>query len=122
MLTTCLDVLKTVAERYERATRLARNETSQKCVYAHHLNGVGCAIGCLLAPEIADLLDSLGGEGIHRIYRLPAVKYHINQVVDVNAVGVDNLTAIQNMHDQATDVDDFRSKLNTEIAQWEGKS
>lgn len=119
MLTTYLDVLKTVAERYEHATRLARNNDSQKCVYAHHLNDVGCAIGCLLAPEIADLLESLGGGGVQRIYRLPAVKYHIDQAIDVGAVGIDNLTVLQNMHDQATDVDDFRSKLATEIAQLE---
>lgn len=119
MLTTYLDVLKTVAARFEHATRLARNNDTQKCVYAHHLNNVGCAIGCLLAPEIADLLESLGGGGIQRIYRSPAVKYHIDQALDVKAIGVDNLTAMQNMHDQATDVDSFRRQLSTEIAQLE---
>lgn len=121
MLTTYLDVLKAVAARFEYATRLARNEASLKCVYAHYLNNVGCAIGCLLAPEIADLLESLGGGAIHRVYRLPAIKYHVDQIIDVKAVNMGNLTALQHMHDAATDVDNFRCQLAAEIAHWEGK-
>lgn len=121
MLNSYLEVLKEVAKRYEHATALAQ-DAHRRCTYAHTIPGsVGCAIGCLFAPDIALLLESRSaankiGAEIRTLYMDGAAKYHIDQVLDVQQVNMVNLTMLQRMHDGAINLTDFRRQLTAEIS------
>lgn len=107
------------------------------CAYGDRYNGVGCGLGCVVVNrEVADTLDQIEtATSIHYLYRIQyhpdtieneflvlikpderkGIHHFFADIFDVDSLGIDNLSAIQAVHDDNTTktVEDFLSKLKS---------
>lgn len=124
MITTYRQLLTETLAKYENAQGLNRKSSSGPCFYEptldEHTNvlGIGCGIGCHIDPAKARVLDNaIGPTGIQHLYRHEEYREIIDEVFDVEKIGMDHLRLMQFMHDQSMSVDTFREKLTQIIAE-----
>jgi hypothetical protein len=101
------EVVLAVREKYEGAKQLSRNGTT--CFYSHDINGIGCAIGCLVSPEEADKMEN----EMESLFCLADMGYMGN----MGRIDISDLCMLQKWHDTSGDVDSFRKKLDKYLAQ-----
>lgn len=117
-LTTRIDMVKATQEKYIGATGLSKREfkvsvNNMQCLYSHDANGIGCAIGCHLTDEKASQLQSWGEQMVVQTAygSVPEFRELINEVIDVEAVGLDFLRTLQKAHDGADCLETFQARL-----------
>lgn len=120
MITSYKQLLEETLAKFEKATMLnrlgQRSHVASLCLYAPIARGaVGCAIGCHLQLEDAEEIDALASEatGIRSVY-YPNQNI-FDKIFDVEAIGIENMLLLQEMHDTAFDLDDFRIALRIAI-------
>lgn len=124
MITSYKQLLEETLAKFEKATMLNRfgvndelPEGKTLCLYAPIAKGaIGCAIGCHLQLKDAVWIDTgaTGATGIRSIYY--PYQNIFDKIFDVEAIGVENMLLLQEMHDTAFDLDDFRISLRLAIA------
>lgn len=120
MYNTFLEVLQAVKQKYQGVEKLSRTD-QDACVYSHAYNGVGCAIGCLIPAEEAELLDREGANGIQAILdeypdRAAIIDRHISPDIDAK-----DLIDLQLWHDSAENVEGFLALVDNAIANLEAE-
>lgn len=107
-LNTKIEVADEILERYKGVKELCSDEWGEGS-YAH-LNGVGCAIGCLMPAESAAMLPTESVKEIlaNEIYSFERdlIRCYVSEEVDS-----DFLESVQCLHDNAFDVDEFVYEL-----------
>lgn len=126
MISTYPQLIEATLKIYEDASHLNKTENQNRspiCFYAPIRRGYkGCAIGCHLKLAKAKKLDKVLNEvkssptGINYCYRQSTVaKAIIDEVFDVQAIGMLRLSDLQSMHDTADTVETFRARLQGEL-------
>lgn len=116
------DLVVATRNKYENATALSRGEDGSGCFYGHDKNGLGCAIGCHFPPEVAAQFDAFGfseidepppidSKGIGALLRDAVLAEIIRERVSP-AITRDQLSELQNMHDNVESVSDFLADLD----------
>lgn len=120
-------LLQATRSRYRRARKLSRvGEAANDggCFYAHDHNGIGCAIGCHLPNDLGRRMDHFGMSIQGFCQRQPSVvkdEYELELAAirkellakfDVQAIGLENLTLLQKLHDRSENVKAFIASLD----------
>lgn len=116
MITTYLQLLEQTLAKFSTAKKL--NTDGHHCLYRPIPGSVGCAIGCHLDPAKALKIDRLHGhKGIAYLLTNGAsmAREILGEVFDYEHIDVTEMNILQMAHDQAADVDSFRSWLQREI-------
>jgi len=103
-----LEVYKEVRDRFAYTDSLSKGE-SFDCYYGKHVNGIGCAIGCLVDEGAFDHFELLGIREIYREYRSAYNKYFSDELFW-------DLDHLQHLHDSSGDYKEFMEALGKEIA------
>lgn len=114
MFSSELELLEAIRSKFSGATSLSRTESGY-CYYSRQLNGIGCAIGCLLPESICNDLDrhnvSVDTAMSMDKFRGLLLSYFPDGVIEV-----DLLRRLQCYHDLADDVEEFVHRLDAMIA------
>lgn len=122
MFHTILEVAKATQEKYKDATALSRKpDTVFKTGgnYSHQYNGIGCAIGCHLTPEVGDECDAssvCGSPIVETLLHDSTLRPKLAEVFDLGAISLPQFQRLQVLHDQAVDVQGFRHDLGCYIS------
>jgi len=107
MYTNMLAVYNKVKEVYANTDELSRN-IHGFCYYGTDINGIGCAIGCLMGDEPYELIEGLDIESVltdrPEIYN----RYFTPEMLE-------DLRYLQYTHDTAKDYADFMQELQVLI-------
>lgn len=114
-----IEFLKAVIEKFKAVEKLSVGDGY--CLYGTEINGMGCAVGCMLDPADANLLDEkYRNENIFSVSRAYAeiyTKYFpldwtegISSPWGMKPVQAGFLDELQSMHDNAADVAEFLKK------------
>ena len=130
MYQTYLEVLEATLAKYENAQALSKGMKVEDengsmviqpkppgsilsgCYYRHSVNGIGCAIGCHLSDENAIFLED-SGVGAGYIFNM---FYDEKTIPVLRAVFAESITPgqlqeLQEAHDRADNVENFRYQL-----------
>lgn len=122
------EVVAEVKNKYNDVTKLSQTGRSVGCVYSHKINGVGCAIGCLLPNEIASELDNYVNATISGLYyshkyqadalitpeQYDILNYIFTDIFNMNSIHIAQLSKLQRHHDDVDTVDEFLFNLTKE--------
>lgn len=113
MYHTFREVVAAVRAKYEGVELLSRREQStpnMRCLYSPAINGIGCAIGCLL-PRDLDFL--------HIEDRQASTVRNMGYLNHILAPEITNgdLNQLQDWHDSAWTADEFRATLDAFLEQ-----
>lgn len=116
MYTTELEVLLEVQKQFGRASGLSMDETNGGCFYSHSVNGVGCAVGCLVPADVAETWD--GNGFIDSISPEETEEYFDPGLIPF-------LVKTQKWHDNSVSLEHFRQliarKIAMRVAAWRGE-
>lgn len=122
MLNTREEVVAKIKEKFLNATglsldynRLNSDTDALKCLYSPILNGVGCAVGCLM-PRSTDF-ERIEGRSVHS----DSVKSIVYQEISEN-VPIEFIAFLQAMHDSAASLQHFLDRLETAIQIYDSTS
>lgn len=101
-----VEAVDAVIDAYKDAKELCIDEEDGSPVY-RHVNGIGCAIGCLLPPEVAETLPDEAIEYILSSGLYPEIRNWLSP-----SLREDVLIGLQAAHDSAGSVNDFLTKLH----------
>jgi hypothetical protein len=113
MYETFEEVVKAVREKYANAEKLSKTEFDM-CIYSHKENGIGCAIGCLFAAEVAESFDQADPHTTLTVSALlenKQIHEAVRQVISP-IIRVDRLTDLQLWHDTSDSVAEFLQNLD----------
>lgn len=123
MFNSILEVAKATQEKYKDATALSRNPDSVYNTggyYSHKYNGIGCAIGCHLTPEVGDECDDAsidgGSPAVETLLHDSTLRPSLAEVFDLGAISLTQFQRLQSLHDKAANVPEFRYELGVYIA------
>lgn len=113
MYNTMHEVVEAVKAKYQGVKLLSRG-ADHGC-YSHRVNGVGCAIGCLVSEEEADILDSGRLNSIKFVMeddeRAPILLRRMS-----SGITIDELIYLQRAHDCSDTVAQFIEQLDYYLA------
>lgn len=126
MYTDFRQLVEATLEKFEGADKLSKaGKFDLDCRYDHGANGIGCAIGCHLSAEKAlEIEEYFSNEPIDFV--VDTYKYHgigkayIAEVFDLDRITLDDLTRLQQAHDDSANANDFRFKLKNylDTGEW----
>lgn len=129
MLSTRQEVIAEIKRRYEGVEKLSKADVNANgksgCFYGHSVNGVGCAIGCLVSAEDAAALDRIhdifGGSvsvfgllGVRWGARSAQGRLILGKYIDLDSPELtpDWFRRVQEAHDESKTVEEFLAELD----------
>lgn len=112
-----VEIINKIEDKFKNAEKLSivfdeNNPGKMKCYYSHDINGIGCAIGCLLSPERAQRLEEeFSGVVIMSLLSNPIALGIIGDDIDTDNADPIFYQDIQTMHDESATVDEFLDNL-----------